>query len=530
MSEEKEIDSPRGESVSSSEQDLPAVRGPIPYKVTLVQGIYFLERAAFYGLSQPLQNYLQLSPNDPLRPGAIGLGEARAVLIIYFWFIYSYTTPMVGGLLADCWLGRRKTIQIGFLIYILGLSIVTGTAFSQRIYGTGGLPGFIVGMFLVGAGTGTVKPNITVFLVDQLPEEEPKVVTLKNGKSALQKRDLTIRFIWNVNYWMINVGGLCGIITTNVERYAYAGFGFAFMICLCFIVAAAVIFQVGYFKFETAPPSGNAIANLFSALRHRRHPDHHNPAQTEVASQSSSQEDGPATPSKDEAIIAEAKSALRACLVFLPFPALLLSINLMDSTLIAQAGTMQTHGIPNDIMYNLNPISVMVFLPLFQSWIYPTLEKRKINFSAEHRIGVGLFCAALAIGYTTGIQDLIYNTGPCFNHPLKCAGPTVPNDVNIGVQTPTYVFLAWAEILAIVSGTELAYSRAPTSMKSIVQALFSLFSAFGSVLGVGVSFAAYDPNMVIVYGSITALLFFVSVAFELNYFVRDKRSSRKASS
>jgi dipeptide/tripeptide permease len=41
---------------------------------------------------------------------------------------------------------------------------VTATAFTQRIYGTGGLPGFIVGMLLVGAGTGTVKPNITVFL------------------------------------------------------------------------------------------------------------------------------------------------------------------------------------------------------------------------------------------------------------------------------------------------------------------------------------------------------------------------------
>ena len=51
---------------------------------------------------------------------------------------------------------------------MLGLSIVTATAFTQRIYGVGGLPGFIVGMFLVGAGTGTVKPNITVFLSKHL--------------------------------------------------------------------------------------------------------------------------------------------------------------------------------------------------------------------------------------------------------------------------------------------------------------------------------------------------------------------------
>lgn len=184
---------------------------------------------------------------------------------------------------------------------------------------------------------------------------------------------------------------------------------------------------------------------------------------------------------------------------------------------------MQTHGLPNDIMYNLNPISVMIFLPFFQSWIYPVLARKKVNFSPEHRIGVGLFCATLAIAYTTGIQHLVYTTGPCFSNPLKCAaGIDTPNDVSVGYQTPTYVFLGWAEILAIVSGTELAYSRAPSGMKSIVQALFNFFSALGSVLGVGVSFAAYDPNMVIVYGSITGLLFSVTIGFELAYLIRAK--------
>jgi POT family proton-dependent oligopeptide transporter len=43
------------------------------------------------------------------------LGQARAILIIYIWLIYIYVTPLAGGLLADCWLGRRKTIQLGFM-------------------------------------------------------------------------------------------------------------------------------------------------------------------------------------------------------------------------------------------------------------------------------------------------------------------------------------------------------------------------------------------------------------------------------
>lgn len=48
---------------------------------------------------------------------------------------------------------------------------------------------------------------------------------------------------------MINIGGLCGIITTNVERYAYAGFGYAFLICLCLVAISGVIFNAAYTKF-----------------------------------------------------------------------------------------------------------------------------------------------------------------------------------------------------------------------------------------------------------------------------------------
>jgi hypothetical protein len=40
---------------SSSEEILPTVRGSVPYRVWLVQGLVLLERAAFYGVSQPFR-------------------------------------------------------------------------------------------------------------------------------------------------------------------------------------------------------------------------------------------------------------------------------------------------------------------------------------------------------------------------------------------------------------------------------------------------------------------------------------------
>jgi POT family proton-dependent oligopeptide transporter len=191
----------------------------------------------------------------------------------------------------------------------------------------------------------------------------------------------------------------------------------------------------------------------------------------------------------------------------------MLCIDIMDSGLVAQAGSMQTHGLPIDIMYNLNPISVMILLPLFQGWVYPLLARRKINFPPQHRIGVGLLCAALAIGYTAGIQHLIYTSGPCSSRPLKCLPGDIPNNVSVGIQH-RLTYFSLEEILVIVAGIEIAYTRAPESIKSIVQAVFLLSSALGAIIGISVSFATYNPNMVIVYSSITRLLALVTIAFE----------------
>lgn len=164
----------------------------------------------------------------------------------------------------------------------------------------------------------------------------------------------------------------------------------------------------------------------------------------------------------------------------------------------------------------------MIFLFLFQSWIYLTLIKKKINFSIEHCIDVSLFCVTLAIAYITEIQHLIYMTDSCFSHSLKCLAENILNDVFVELQTSTYVFLEWAEILAIVSDIKLAYSQVSASMKSIIQTLFNLFSVLSSLFNVDVSFVVYDFNMIIVYESIIELLLFVTFAFEFVYLVRDK--------
>ena len=78
----------------------------------------------------------------------------------------------------------------------------------------------------------------------------------------------------------------------------------------------------------------------------------------------------------------------------------------------------------------------------------------------------------------------------------------MPNDVNVFVQAPVYFILAVAEILGFVSSNEYAYSKAPKSMKTVVQALTQVTAGVESALGMAIAPAAVDPYLVFCYAGL----------------------------
>lgn len=170
---------------------------------------------------------------------------------------------------------------------------------------------------------------------------------------------------------------------------------------------------------------------------------------------------------------------------------------------------MVTYGIPNDMMKIAGAISGIIVAPIIQKGLYPFLTKHRISFGPIARMTVGFLVLTLAMAYTTGIQKLIYETGPCYDHPLACAAAnnrSIPNHVSVFLQIPIYFAGALAEVFCFTTGTEYAYKKAPKSMKTLVQAIWLGMGGIGACLALAFTPLTRDPHLVTMYAILTGLL------------------------
>lgn len=190
---------------------------------------------------------------------------------------------------------------------------------------------------------------------------------------------------------------------------------------------------------------------------------------------------------------------------------------------------MELHGIPNDLMGNIDPITIIIFIPICDGYIYPFLRNRlHVQFKAITRITWGFYFAASAMVYAAFVQYLIYSAGPCYDKPLRCGADQQPNQVHVVMQSPAYFLIAISEILASVTALEFAYTRAPKSMRSFIMSVFLLTSAAGSVVGMFISPFATDPHMITFYLSLAVACFVSGILFYCFCSNLDQEDSGKA--
>jgi len=185
------------------------------------RGLYVLfftemwERFGFYLMIGILPLFLRATDK-----GGRGMDNALSIDIVGTYVALVYLTPFLGGLLADRYLGYRKSIFFGGALMALGYLILGIPGSNTLLY---------AGLGCVIVGNGFFKPNISTLLGNIYNTEELK-----------PKKDIA----YNIFYMGVNIGAfICNFVAAYL-RNNY-NWGYAFMAAGVGMIIGLIWFAFG---------------------------------------------------------------------------------------------------------------------------------------------------------------------------------------------------------------------------------------------------------------------------------------------
>ena len=197
----------------------------------------------------------------------------------------------------------------------------------------------------------------------------------------------------------------------------------------------------------------------------------------------------------------------------------------MTNNLVNQAATLQTGGVPNDVINNLNPITLIICIPIFDKVIYPAIAKTGFRFTPIKKIFMGFVMGTLSMITAALIQHFIYQQSPCGYNASDvsgCVRELGPPPISVWVQTPAYVIIAFSEIFASITALEYAFTKAPKNLRSAVTGCFLFANAFSSALGQAFVGLATDPLLVWLYTTVACIMAVGGIGFWFTFRKLDK--------
>ena len=137
-------------------------------------------------------------------------------------------------------------------------------------------------------------------------------------------------------------------------------------------------------------------------------------------------------------------------------------------------------------MNMINPLLIMIFIPLFDQMIYPYLQNRcQVSIAPLRLMSWGMFLTAIAFTCSGLVDSAIeYHA---VHYPSQ-------RQVHVMWQLPQITLLAVGEIFLSVTGLEFAYSQSPIRLKAIVTAMYLSTTGIGDLLA-GVLYSTIFSNM-----------------------------------
>lgn len=156
-----------------------------------------------------------------------------------------YFSPLIGGTVADSYLGKYKTIFSFSIVYVIGSLILTLTSIQALEWG------MYLGLLLIALGSGGIKPCVASFGAEQY--------TAGDYSSA----DLDKYFL--IFYAAINSGSIFSYIVAPFTR-AKVGFPAAFSLSAVMLSLALLVFALPRKQYVHQPPAGSVLLQVLGAV------------------------------------------------------------------------------------------------------------------------------------------------------------------------------------------------------------------------------------------------------------------------
>jgi proton-dependent oligopeptide transporter, POT family len=462
----------------------------MPPQIAYIIGNEGCERFSFYGMRNILTEFLKSSAMLFAVVELVPKEEREAVAkeIFHTFVIGVYFFPLLGGWLADRFLGKYRTILYLSLVYCVGQACLA-LFVDNKI-------GFYLGLFLIALGSGGIKPCVSAFVGDQFDQSNKSLA----------------KVVFDAFYWIINFGSFFATLLVPVlltEVGPRAAFGLPGV--LMFI--STVVLWLGrrlYVDVPPAPPHPDSFLRVVRSALLVGSPGGRPGLMlaafggvvaagcllmgcVDLGQKLMGTEPylgvvqwwclalvaaigfvgvgawwqmDRARGMHPAVAVDGARSVLRILVLFAlvtPFWSL---FDQKASTWVLQGNEMtKPSWFVSSQMQALNPALVMLLIPFNNLVLYPALRQWGFEPTALRRMGAGIAFSGLS-WIAAGCLQLVIEGGS----PLSIVWQVLP-----------YALLTFGEVLVSATGLEFAYSQAPAPMKGAILAFWSLSVTVGNL-------------------------------------------------
>ena len=408
------------------------------------KGLYLLfftemwERFSYYGMRAILILYL----TKKLVEGGLGMDEKNAMLLYGYFAGFVYFTPLIGGWLADRYLGKRLAVTIGGITMMLGQFV---------LFALNSTTGLYIGLLLLIIGNGFFKPNIST-LVGGLYEE---------GDS---RRDAA----FTIFYMGINLGAMIaplviGVVTdnmfatTNEDGSIADGYRYGFLVSGLGMLLGQVIFNLLGPKFlgDLGTKPVGAVSDSSTSEKVQSI----NPETREVL---------------DEKQERERISVIFILLIFAVFfwagfEQAGSSLSLYTDDYIDRS--IGSFEIPTSWFQSVNPLFIVTLAPLFTLFWASPIGRR---LTTPVKMGVGMII--LGAGF-------LFMIGAVAERSANGDVNDVNNKAALMWLIMTYLLHTIGELCISPVGLSVVTKLSPPKLASVLMAVWMLSSSFANFLG-----------------------------------------------